>query len=226
MRDRTPMIGLVAAALALVAVPAFKIFERTQRPMLSEAPPEHLEVVRALDAFWAASFEEQFPQARGSWRTPRVVFVDTSRNRRAAEDDYAGVYIPRLEEIRVDLESDVGYMAIVLAHEFGHHAQYLAGLGAASARQEALSGPTRIQRLGVRFELQAECLGGVWAHHEVRAGGVLTRRDIARHRALTDLSGFEGSHGTDEQRRRWFEIGFRNGSAADCDTTAPAWENL
>jgi predicted metalloprotease len=126
--------------------------------------------------------------------------------------------------------------AYVLAHEYGHHVQNLLGTNQQVTPGE--SGPTSGS---VRLELQADCYAGTWANHAEtvpdESGQPLiadiTDDDIAR--ALdaagrigddfiqTNLGGGsvdEGSftHGSSEQRQRWFTTGYRTGDPAQCDT--------
>ncbi len=127
--------------------------------------------------------------------------------------------------------------AYVLAHEYGHHVQDLLGT---SARVRA--GATGPSSGSVRLELQADCYAGVWAHHATTTrtpgGGPplvsdITRDDISR---ALDTAGRIGddyiqthlgggrvdrsafTHGSSEQREKWFSTGYRSGNPADCDT--------
>jgi predicted metalloprotease len=126
--------------------------------------------------------------------------------------------------------------AYVLAHEYGHHVQNLLGTNQQVTPGE--SGPTSGS---VRLELQADCYAGTWANHAEtvpdESGQPLiadiTDDDIAR---ALDAAGRigddfiqenlgggrvdEGSftHGSSEQRQRWFTTGHRTGDPAQCDT--------
>ncbi len=122
--------------------------------------------------------------------------------------------------------------AYVIAHEVGHHIQNLQGrLDAAQRLQMASSGPER-NAIQVRVELQADCYAGVWAKNTDRINQTLEPGDIeaalraasaigddaiqksTRGYAVPDLF----THGTSEQRVRWFKRGYDSGSMADCDT--------
>jgi predicted metalloprotease len=122
--------------------------------------------------------------------------------------------------------------AYVIAHEVGHHVQTLLGVAdkVRAARQGA--DERESNRLQVRMELQADCLAGVWAHHADRARGILESGDLDE--ALAAASGVgddrlqrqaQGhvvpdsfTHGSSEQRMRWFGIGARGGELKQCDT--------
>ncbi|HXV90723.1 MAG TPA: neutral zinc metallopeptidase [Gemmatimonadales bacterium] len=122
--------------------------------------------------------------------------------------------------------------AYVIAHEVGHHVQTLIGVAdeVNAARQRV--GQEEANALSVRQELQADCFAGVWAHHAQRVRNVLEQGDLEE--ALTAAAAIgddrlqrqaQGyvvpetfTHGTSEQRVRWFREGFRTGDTARCDT--------
>jgi uncharacterized protein len=114
--------------------------------------------------------------------------------------------------------------AYVIAHEVGHHVQNLIGSNELSA-----PGDTKNQS-SVRVELQADCLAGVWGH-TARSSLKITDEDLreavnAAHAigddALGHSSASDYTHGTSEQRMRWFRRGFDGGDARQCDTFAVA----
>ncbi len=122
--------------------------------------------------------------------------------------------------------------AYVVAHEVGHHVQTLLGTSeqvhAARQRADTKEG----NALQVRMELQADCFAGVWAHHAHRARQVLEPGDTEE--ALTAAAGVGDdrlqrqtrgvvvpesfTHGSSEQRIRWFQRGMRTGDPSQCDT--------
>jgi len=95
----------------------------------------------------------------------------------------------------------------VVAHEFGHHISNQLGL--LGRAQQDPAGP---ESGAVRSELQADCFAGVWAHHATTTPDPDTGR--------VDPEGW--THGSSEQRQRWFTIGYRDGRVGSCDTFAAA----
>ncbi len=117
--------------------------------------------------------------------------------------------------------------AYVIAHEVGHHVQNLIGAKSVSVR-----GDTDAQA-SVRIELMADCLAGVWGH-TARASLQITDEDLAEavqaaHAIGDDTLGHRDrarfTHGSSEQRIRWFRRGFDSGDARQCDTLSVADPN-
>ncbi len=114
--------------------------------------------------------------------------------------------------------------AYVLAHEVGHHVQNTIG-----AMRISLPGESEPQT-SVRVELQADCLAGVWGQ-SARASLQVSDEDLAEatqaaHAIGDDTLGHRDeatfTHGSSEQRIRWFRRGFETGDARQCDTFAVA----
>lgn len=119
----------------------------------------------------------------------------------------------------------------VVAHEYGHHVQNLTGALAQGQRMGS-QGP---KSGSVRVELQADCLAGVWAYHADKGPDAMlepltteqidtviqTAKAIGDDTIQGPNSNPEGwTHGSAEQRARWFKIGYDGGDGGRCDTFA------
>lgn len=116
-------------------------------------------------------------------------------------------------------------MAYVIAHEVGHHIQNLLGISEKIQRQRQQSGEVESNRLSVRLELQADFLAGVWAHYAQNEQHVLRPGEIEDALRAANAIGDDNlqrqmqgrvvpdafTHGTSEQRMRWFKKGYETG---------------
>ena len=125
----------------------------------------------------------------------------------------------------------------VIAHEVGHHVQDELGiLPRVTQAQQAASSRTEANALQVRIELQADCFAGIWANHAQAKHKFLDPGDVDQalqtasaigdDRLQKETQGYvvpdAFTHGTSEQRKRWFMKGFNSGQISGCDTLAAA----
>lgn len=122
--------------------------------------------------------------------------------------------------------------AYVIAHEVGHHVQNLIGVMDQTEKLRARMSEAQYNQVSVRVELQADCFAGIWGFHANRSRQVLQDGDLeSALRAATAIGDdtlqreAQGrvvpesfTHGTSEQRVRWFRRGFESGRMADCNT--------
>jgi len=123
-------------------------------------------------------------------------------------------------------------MAYVVAHEVAHHVQNQLGITMEIQRKRGRIPVKEYNKLQVRLELQADFLAGVWAHHAQRMKGILEQGDIeeamnAAHAIGDDRIQMQSrgyvvpdsfTHGTSEQRMRWFRKGLESGDLRLGDT--------
>jgi uncharacterized protein len=123
--------------------------------------------------------------------------------------------------------------AYVIAHEVGHHVQDELGiLPRVMQAQQASASKAEANRLQVRVELQADCLAGVWANRAQQKHNFLDPGDVDQALQTASAIGDDRlqkqaqgyvvpdafTHGTSEQRKRWFLNGFKQGKVSACDT--------
>lgn len=122
--------------------------------------------------------------------------------------------------------------AYVVAHEVGHHVQTLLGVSKQVNAARQRTGEAEGNALQVRMELQADCFAGVWTHHANKARQILEPGDTEE--ALAAAAGVGDdrlqkkargyvvpesfTHGSSEQRVRWFSRGMQSGDPGQCDS--------
>ena len=124
--------------------------------------------------------------------------------------------------------------AYVIAHEVGHHVQTVLGIADRIRQAQEGAGQETANALQVRMELQADCFAGVWGAHAQAQQGFIESGDIEEGLAAAAAIGDDRlqrqsqgyvvpesfTHGTSEQRAKWFRRGLQNGELEACDTSA------
>ncbi len=197
-------------------------------------------VLASTEAVWAEKFQQgQLPdygRSPGSYTEPTLVVFSRAVSTGGcgnADSSMGPFYCPADQRLYIDpdfykvmaskLKAPGDFaQAYVIAHEVGHHVQNLIGSSRLSVRGETKN------QASVRVELQADCLAGVWGR-KAQASLRITDEDLAEaltaaHAIGDDALGHTDtrnfSHGSSEQRMRWFKRGFSSGDATSCDTFA------
>jgi predicted metalloprotease len=125
-------------------------------------------------------------------------------------------------------------MAYVVAHEVGHHVQYLLGVTQKMQQLQQQLSETEYNKYSVRLELQADFYAGVWAHYDQKMKNVIKPEDIDQALNAANAIGddrlqqeYQGTvtpdsftHGTSAQRMYWFKKGYETGDLNQGDTFA------
>jgi len=208
-------------------------------PAAKKADEEMTKFVKTVLADNEDVWGQLFPKAFGARYSPPtlVLFEKTVQSACGMASAAAGpFYCPLDKKVYIDLAfydelkrrfgapGDFA-QAYVIAHEIGHHVQNQLGI---SAKVQSLQGKmpqVEYNKYSVRMELQADFLAGVWAHHVARYAGILDEEDIYEavnaaqaigdDRIQAQSQGYivpdAFTHGTSQQRARWFLYGLKTG---------------
>lgn len=191
---------------------------------------------------WAQIFAQQL----GRDYTPAtlVLFKEATGSACGTASGATGpFYCPNDQKIYLDtaffttLANDLGAggdfaAAYVVAHEVAHHVQNELGILGKVNEVRARSSAEESNALSVRIELQADCFAGIWAYHAAETFGSIERGDVAEAMNAAARIGDDTvqrnagrrpmpdsfTHGTSEQRQRWFGVGMEGGELGSCDT--------
>lgn len=211
------------------------------------AEGEFVSVVLAdTEEVWTRVFKEQL--GRSYRPATLVLFTEATRSACGGASEATGpFYCPGDRKVYLDtaffktLHQRLGAggdfaAAYVVAHEIGHHIQNELGILGQANEIRQQSNEADSNAISVMVELQADCLSGIWARAAADSLGVVERGDLeeavnaARQIGDDTLQRSAGrrpmphtfTHGTSEQRSRWFLTGLNSGRMEDCDTFAAA----
>jgi len=192
------------------------------------------------------TWQEIFRGTNKNYRDPKLVLF-TGATQTACGAGRAAMgpfYCPADEKVYIDLafyqELKTRFHApgefaeaYVIAHEVGHHVQKLLGVSdKVHAAQERAGSQAQVNALSVRLELQADCFAGVWGHradqmkHRLESGEIEQALNAAtaigddrlQEQATGNIRPETFTHGSSEQRVRWFKRGMESGQPAQCNT--------
>jgi predicted metalloprotease len=190
-------------------------------------------------------WKQQFTQGGANYVEPKLVlFRGSVRTACGAGQAAMGpFYCPADQKVYIDLsfyetlKTRMGApgdfaQAYVIAHEVGHHVQHQLGITQQVEQIRARGNRAAANDASVRLELQADCFAGVWGHHAQAQRQILEQGDVEEAMnaaakigddALQQASGRavvpeSFTHGSSEQRQRWFATGLKTGSVKACDT--------
>jgi len=198
-------------------------------------------VLGSTDRIWTAEFQ----QMGQTYQKPTLVlfsgFVQSACG--MAQSAMGPFYCPADRKVYIDLsfyqdmKTKLGApgdfaQAYVVAHEVGHHVQNLLGIADKVQQARSQASEAEANALSVRMELQADCFAGIWAQeadatkHILEAGDIdealNAASQIGDDRLQKRSQGYavpeSFTHGTSEQRVRWFKTGFAAKSLNDCNT--------
>jgi predicted metalloprotease len=198
-------------------------------------------VLGDTEVTWHAIFRE----LNQTYKEPRLVlFTGAVESACGIADAAVGpFYCPGDQQLYIDLSffrdlkerhgapGDFA-QAYVIAHEVGHHVQNLLGISAQVQSEGRGKGKAAVNALSVRQELQADCFAGLWGHAANAERQILEPGDLVEALQAASAIGDDRlqadagrrvvpdsfTHGTSEQRVKWFKTGFESGDFSACDT--------
>ena len=205
-------------------------------------------ILAGTEDVWTAEFRKMGK----TYKAPKLVlFTDAVQSGCGGASSSGPFYCSADQTVYIDLSffttmkqqfgtaGDFAY-AYVIAHEVGHHVQYLLGtLGDAHEKMSRV-GKTESNQISVRLELQADFYAGVWANRDNAMFNSLEDGDIEEGLAIAARIGDDYlqkqargytvpesfNHGTSAQRSRWLKKGITTGNINDGDTFSPDYSKL
>jgi len=204
-------------------------------------------VLKDTEDVWDKIFREQL---NAKYRKPTLVLFDGSVRSACGHASAATgpFYCPADEKLYIDLDfyrqlskrfgapGDFA-MAYVVAHEVAHHVQNLLGYTDKVHQARRRVSEKEYNQLSVKLELMADFLAGVWAHHAHKMKNILEKGDVEEAMNAAHAIGDDNlqkqaqgyvvpdsfTHGTSEQRMRWFKKGIETGDISQGDTFNAAY---
>ena len=218
---------------------------RALTPQQQAIEDERAEFVKVVLADTEDVWDKLFNAYGKTYQKPTLIlFRDATQSACGAASAASGpFYCPGDNDIYIDLafaeelQSNFGAsgdfaLAYVIAHEVGHHIQYLLGTTHKMAEIRGQVSETEYNKYSVMLELQADFYAGVWAHHNQKMKNVIVAQDIEEALSAANAVGDDNiqartqgrivpdafTHGTSAQRVHWFKKGFETGDLNQGDT--------
>jgi predicted metalloprotease len=240
--DPSMILGLMGGGGPTSSGPQVSQQAPAHKPPADDVGAKFVSVVLAdTEDTWGSLFK----QGNSQYRAPKLVLFrgavqSACGNAQAAMGPF---YCPGDQKVYIDLsffdELERRFRApgdfakaYVVAHEIGHHVQNMLGIAEKVEGQRRRLSEAENNKLSVRMELQADCLAGIWAHHANRSRHILERGDVEAAMAAATAIGDDRlqkqargyvspesfTHGSSEQRVRWFRRGLDSGQINQCNT--------
>lgn len=216
----------------------------TQQAPAGAENDENVKFVSAVLASTEDVWAQRFSERGGRYREPKLILFSGEVNSACGYATAASgpFYCPGDDQVYIDLSffrelermGGVGDFAraYVLGHEIGHHVQNQLGISMAVQKARSRASEVAGNALSVKAELQADCYAGVWAHHAHEQSRLLEEGDIEEglktaaaigddqmmRRAGRGIRPDGFTHGTSQQRAKWFMTGLKSGKMESCDT--------
>lgn len=207
------------------------------------------QILAGTEDVWA----KEFKKMGKTYQPPRLVLFTGSVQSGCggASSSMGPFYCSADQSVYIDLsfftqmkkqlgaDGDFAY-AYVIAHEVGHHVQYLLGILDSAHQQMSRVSEKESNRISVRLELQADYFAGIWAYHDNQMFNSLENGDIEEGLNVASKIGDDYlqkqaqgytvpdafNHGTSAQRVRWLRKGLNSGDMNGADTFSPAYSDL
>lgn len=216
--------------------------QQVQRPPEDDRSTRFVKIVLAdTEDTWGALFKAE----GGSYVRPTLALYSGSTDTACGLGQSASgpFYCPADQKVYLDLDffqlmqdrfkvSSEFAEAYVVAHEVGHHVQNLMGISEKVDQARRTQSERQANATSVRLELQADCFAGVWAYHANMDRKILEKGDVESALKAATAIGDDAlqrqaqghvvpdsfTHGTSEQRVRWFSRGIDSGQISQCNT--------
>jgi uncharacterized protein len=239
------VLSMLSGGGNMVSAPTQVQHEPTQAQREASAQDPGARFVRQVLATTEDVWNAQFSAQGAQYEMPRLqIFRGATQTACGRGESAMGpFYCPADKKVYIDLDffdtlkSRLGApgdfaQAYVIAHEVGHHVQNLEGTSDKLHQLQGKVSQAKYNAASVRLELQADCYAGLWAHHTQQSKNILESGDLEEAMNAAAQIGDDTlqkngqghvvpesfTHGTSEQRMRWFKRGFDSGDMAQCDT--------